>query len=322
MKNSLLILIWIISIVIFILGGLLNPYFFLMKQVDYPRFLLFALIAIVITLILAVVLFKGNWRVFLFEVFFLLILYPFSLLFLLPYFAHRKDDSEIPDPFFMGDFSSRKRGVNKFLKEKFDTVPLKFLLFNTEDSNIKKKSVLDLKSRILDASENKQIKEHIKLLKLARSDPHPDVALYASDAITEIEEYYEDKIVALHAELPETAKDYADAVLTYLDSEIPKGAIARFFARDAVGHLKESIGESYNKQDFYIEASEIYSKAGLMEEQIELLREGFDKTGDLNILKRQGLIEYALGNLSNATRLHREFSEKGGEYWFASGNHS
>lgn len=300
----------------------MNLYFFLLKDVDIQQFFWFALISIIITLILAFVLFKNNLRIFVFEIFFLIILYPFSLLFLLPYFAHRKNDSEIPDPFFMGNFLSRKRGVNKFLKEKFDTVPLKFLLFNTEDSTIKKKSVLDLKSRILDSKKNKQIKEHVKLLKLARSDPHPDVALYASDAMTEIEEYYEDKIANLHAGLPETAKDYADGVLTYLDSEIPKGAIARFFARDAVGHLKTAIGENYNELDFYMEASVIYSKAGLMKEQIQLLKEGFNKTSDLTLLKQQGLIEYALGNLKNATRLHGEFSEKGGESWFASGTHS
>jgi len=241
---------------------------------------------------------------------------------MLLYLAYNKRESEMPDPFFMGSFSSRKRGVNKFLKEKFDTVSLKFLMFNTKDSNIKKKSVLNLKHRILDSTENKQIKEHVKILKLARSDPHPDVALYASDSITEIEEYFEDKIAGLHAGLPKTAKDYADKVLTYLDSDIPKGAIARFFALDAVKHLEESIGESYSEKDYFFEGASIYSKAGMMQKQTELLKEGFEKTGDLLFLKRLGLIEYALGNVKKASRLYREYRTLGGDSWFASGTDS
>lgn len=310
-----------IAIVIFIFGGVFNIYYHLIIEFNASMFFIILLLSVLIEELLLVLFFEPDFDFIFLHFLRLILLYPFSLLFsFLNLFENT--DQDVSDPFFMGRFQNFISFKDSGVREKYDTIPLKYVFTGVGNTQIKKRGVLGLKKNIINNSNYDSLRSHIQLLKLATSDTHPDVALYASDSITEIEEFFEYKIAELHETLPEKTDEYERTVIAYLNSGIPLGEITKFMARDALGHLKDARKNDYNTGDYYTVGIKLLLSADLTQEAEKLAREAFETTEELSFLKTLGMLKLQNGDLTEAQTIHKQYKEAGGEDWFESGTDS
>jgi hypothetical protein len=320
LKGTKHLLFFIIAIVIFLFGGVFNLYYYLILEFNASIFFIILLLSVLIEELLLVLFFKADYKFIFLHFLRLIFLYPFSLLFSFLYLSGNIEDDEVSDPFYMGKFQNFISFKDSPVREKFNAIPLKFILAETENSNssAKKRGILNLKKNILNTSNYDFLKKHIQLLKLARSDDHPDVALYASDSITEIEEFFEGKIAKLHKQLPEKTDEFAQTVIAYLNSGISLGEISKYMAKDTLHHLKMASENGYNKLDYYTIGIKLLSSAALTEETEEFCKEAYAETNELSFLKTLGILKLQSGYAKEAGVIYKQYKQAGGGDWFES----
>lgn len=146
-----------------------------------------------------------------------------------------------------------------------DVLPLKsYLATGTQDE--KKVLVRLILERI---KENENVENMIVLLKKLINDPHPDVGLYVSEAIEELEDYYTRKM----SESSNDPEVFCETALSYIKAGFAYGELLDYYKK-AISEKLESIKDS---EKYYL------LKYRLFDDK-QILYEGFEKTNSMKIL--------------------------------------
>ncbi|MDI3471976.1 MAG: hypothetical protein PWQ20_617 [Thermotogaceae bacterium] len=201
--------------------------------------------------------------------------YPIGLMNLL-----KGSEQSFPDIFEVEpkDFMNQPETVD------IDVLPLKsYLIAGTQSE---KKVLVQL---IVERIKQKiDVENMFVLLRKLINDPHPDVGLYASEVIEELENYYIRKMTE-NFDNPEV---FCEAALDYIKAGFAYGELLNYYKKAVLEKLES------------IEGSEKYYllKYRLLEDK-EILYEGFEKTNSIQIIDELIKIELKERNFAKLKEL-------------------
>jgi hypothetical protein len=174
-------------------------------------------------------------------------------------------------------FSQRFKGEGKKY-EKFrsarylESMPLRVVskLGSVEQ---KKVAILEIRDLIKNGVE---VTENMKILSDFLSSENQDVALYASEAINEIESYYVEKVATLeHVSKLQDIVEFCYTVLNVIKTNLIVGRLIEYYKNIVVE--KAELIKEYSPTDYYMIMYEATSN-------IDYLEEGFEKTSSQKLL--------------------------------------
>lgn len=197
---------------------------------------------------------------------------------------------------FFENFNFESEGELMFRSSRYlDTIPLKAVaeLGNTSQ---KKTAILEIESSLKNGA---NMAENMKILNKFLSDKNQDVALYASEAINEIESYYVEEIAKLeHSTNPKDAVEFCYKVLNILETNLIVGRLLDYYKR--ILSEKAEIIKTMSLIDYYII---MYKSTS----DIRFLENGFEVTSSEKILKML-FTEYLKKKMyAESKKLAREF---------------
>lgn len=176
------------------------------------------------------------------------IFYPFSTILLV-----KTKEAEIED-YFSVPIPEEKEV--KFEDSIINSLPIKALLV-VGDVNEKKLIARNLEKFIIHGI---RIEENMKYLKTLLRDPHLDVVLYASQALEDIENYFEEKIARLRNT---RSLEFCLSLYYYLRTGIPKGLLKQRLEDILLNNLNSCPKTwQYYEMMFYLTKDEEYLLAG------------------------------------------------------------
>ncbi|ODN30558.1 hypothetical protein [Fervidobacterium thailandense] len=214
--------------------------------------------------------------------------YPFSTILLV-----RTKEAEIEDYFSVP--IPEQKDV-KFEDSIINSLPIKALLV-VGSVNEKKLIAKNLAKFVIHGI---RIEENMKYLETLLRDPHLDVVLYASQAMEDIENYFEEKIARLRNT---RSSEFCLSLYYYLRTGIPKGLLRQRLEEILLNNLKNSCPKTwqYYEMMFYLTKDEEY------------LLSGYKKFGHLWMLRRyilEKIRKREYESVRELIRTCRELSEK------------
>lgn len=176
------------------------------------------------------------------------------------------------EPFFKS-FWNGEKGYGKFRSSKYlNSMPLK-VISKLGSVAQKKAAILEIKELVKKGIE---VRDNVKMLTQFLSSENQDVALYASEAINEIEGYYVEEIAKLeHDSKPEAVVKFCYMVLNVIKTDLIVGRLKDYY-ENVVVEKAELIKESH-PVDYHIIMYEATSN-------IKYLEEGFEETSSDKLL--------------------------------------
>ena len=150
------------------------------------------------------------------------------------------------------------------------------------------------------------ISENTAILRKLLEDPHPDVGLYASESLDEIEDHYVEEIAKLEFSTePEDIVKFCNNVLNLLETNIVVGELQKYYRKiilEKVRYIKEEFPE-----DYYVTLYRTTS-------DINALRKGFEETRSYDILRMLFAEDLRKKNFKEAKQIIKDFPEILKEY--------
>jgi len=183
-----------------------------------------------------------------------------------------------------------------------NTLPIKSIAA-LGTSQQKKMVILEITELI---KQGVNISENTAILRKLLEDPHPDVGLYASESLDEIEDHYVEEIAKLEFSTePEDIVKFCNNVLNLLETNIVVGELQKYYRKiilEKVRYIKEEFPE-----DYYVTLYRTTS-------DINALRKGFEETRSYDILRMLFAEDLRKKNFKEAKQIIKDFPEILKEY--------
>ncbi|WP_456398820.1 hypothetical protein [Mesoaciditoga sp.] len=189
--------------------------------------------------------------------------YPLGLF--VPIWVKKDAFSELPG-------SSIERS-EKFRSSKYmESMPLR-VISKLGSAAQKKAAILELKELV---KKGVEVKQNMKVLVYFLSSDNQDVALYASEAVNEIESFYIDKIASLeHATNPQDIVEFCRTVLNVIKTDLIVGQLKDYY-EDILIQKAKLVKDRFPDEYYKI----MYEATS----DIDYLEKGFEKTSSLEFL--------------------------------------
>ncbi|MCD6268105.1 MAG: hypothetical protein J7J14_06830 [Thermotogaceae bacterium] len=166
-----------------------------------------------------------------------------------------------------------------------DIMPLKsYILLGTPDE--KKRAIIEYTKAV--KAHKRPASEAVLILKKLVNDEHPDVGLYASEAIEEIENFLIDELFKANDD-----KEFCKIALEYVKSGYVYGSLEEYY-KNLIKSYVENISKS--DPDYYIIKFEVTG-------DIEILYKGFEETGSEKIKELLIFEEFKRKNIKAVKKL-------------------
>ncbi len=161
----------------------------------------------------------------------------------------------------------------KFRSSKYlESMPLR-VISKLGSAAQKKAAILELKELV---KKGVEVKQNMKVLVYFLSSDNQDVALYASEAVNEIEGYYIDRIASLeHASSPQDIIEFCKTILNVIKTDLIVGQLKDYYEDILI--QKAKLVKDHFPEEYYKIMYEATS-------DIDYLEKGFEKTSSLEIL--------------------------------------